>query len=67
MKILNQQLKRLTKIILSLFKVNCYTETTKPTITPISKQEIDYPPDFVLAIPKDPQAKLFTLVQALLS
>ena len=34
------------------------TETTnEPTVTPIPKQEIDYHPKIVLAIPKDPQAK----------
>jgi hypothetical protein len=33
------------------------TEITKPTITPIPKQEIDYGPEIVLAIPKDLQAK----------
>jgi hypothetical protein len=33
------------------------TETTKPAITPIPKQKIDYHPKIVLMIPKDPQAK----------
>jgi hypothetical protein len=33
------------------------TETTKPTITPIPKQKIDYHPKIVLMIPKDPEAK----------
>jgi hypothetical protein len=32
------------------------TEISKPTITPIPKQEIDYHPKIVLVIPKDPQA-----------
>jgi hypothetical protein len=32
-------------------------EIVKPTVTPIPKQEIDYHPKIVLAIPKDPQAK----------
>ncbi len=41
------------------------TEITKPTITPIPKQEIDYGPEIVLAIPKDLQAKWLTLLQAL--
>jgi hypothetical protein len=30
------------------------TKTSEPTITPIPKQEIDYRPKIVLAIPKDP-------------
>jgi hypothetical protein len=33
------------------------TKIFEPTITPIPKQEIDYHPEIVLAIPKDPQAK----------
>jgi hypothetical protein len=33
------------------------TEIVEPTVTPIPKQEIDYRPEIVLAIPKDPQAK----------
>jgi hypothetical protein len=33
------------------------TKTAKPTITLIPKQKIDYRPEIVLAIPKDPQAK----------
>jgi hypothetical protein len=33
------------------------TEIVEPTVTPIPKQEIDYHPKIVLAIPKDPQAK----------
>jgi hypothetical protein len=33
------------------------TEIAKPTITLIPKQEIDYRPEIVLAIPKDSQAK----------
>jgi hypothetical protein len=40
------------------------TEIAKPTITPIPKQEIDYRPEIVLAIPKDPQAKRLTLLRA---
>jgi hypothetical protein len=32
------------------------TKTIKPTVTPIPKQEIDYRPEIVLAIPKNPQA-----------
>jgi hypothetical protein len=38
------------------------TEIVEPTVTPISKQEIDYCPEIVLAIPKDPQAKRLTLL-----
>jgi hypothetical protein len=38
------------------------TEIVEPTITPILKQEIDYHPKIVLAIPKDPQAKRLTLL-----
>jgi hypothetical protein len=38
------------------------TEMVEPTITPIPKQEIDYRPKIVLAIPKDPQAKQLTLL-----
>jgi hypothetical protein len=38
------------------------TKIVKPTITPIPKQEIDYPPKIVLAIPTDPQAKQLTLL-----
>jgi hypothetical protein len=37
----------------------------EPTITQILKQEIDYHPEIVLTIPKDPQAKQLTLLQAL--
>jgi hypothetical protein len=33
------------------------TEIIEPTVTLIPKQEIDYRPEIVLAIPKDPQAK----------
>jgi hypothetical protein len=33
------------------------TEIVEPTVTLIPKQEIDYHPKIVLAIPKDPQAK----------
>jgi hypothetical protein len=33
------------------------TKTAKPTVTLIPKQEIDYHPEIVLAIPKDPQVK----------
>jgi hypothetical protein len=33
------------------------TKTAKPTVTLIQKQEIDYHPEIVLAIPKDPQVK----------
>jgi hypothetical protein len=33
------------------------TEIVEPTVTLIPKQEIDYHPEIVLAIPKDPQAK----------
>jgi hypothetical protein len=33
------------------------TDTAKPTLTPILKQEIDYCPKIVFAIPKDPQAE----------
>jgi hypothetical protein len=33
------------------------TEIVEPTVTPIPKQEIDYRPEIVLAIPKDLQAK----------
>jgi hypothetical protein len=33
------------------------TEIVEPTVTLILKQEIDYHPKIVLAIPKDPQAK----------
>jgi hypothetical protein len=33
------------------------TKIVEPTVTPIPKQEIDYRPEIVLAIPKDPQAK----------
>jgi hypothetical protein len=38
------------------------TKIVKPTVTPIPKQEIDYGPEIVLAIPKDPQAKQLTLL-----
>jgi hypothetical protein len=38
------------------------TEIVEPTVTPIPKQEIDYRPEIVLAIPKDLQAKLLTLL-----
>jgi hypothetical protein len=38
------------------------TEISKPTITPILKQEIDYHPKIVLAIPKDPQGNRLTLL-----
>jgi hypothetical protein len=38
------------------------TKTAEPTVTPIPKQEIDYHPKIVLAIPKDPQAKQLTLL-----
>jgi hypothetical protein len=41
------------------------TKIAEPTVTPIPKQEIDYHPEIVLAIPKDPQAKRFTFLQAL--
>jgi hypothetical protein len=41
------------------------TKTAEPTVTPIPKQEIDYHPKIVLAIPKDPQAKQLTLLRAL--
>jgi hypothetical protein len=34
----------------------------EPTVTPISRQEIDYHPKNVFAIPKDPQAKRLTLL-----
>jgi hypothetical protein len=33
------------------------TEIVEPTVTPIPKQEIDYRPKIILAIPKDTQAK----------
>jgi hypothetical protein len=33
------------------------TKIANATITPILKQEIDYHPKIVLAIPKDPQGK----------
>jgi hypothetical protein len=33
------------------------TEIVQPTVTLIPKQEIEYHPEIVLAIPKDPQAK----------
>jgi hypothetical protein len=38
------------------------TEIAKPAVTPIPKQEIDYRPEIVLAIPKDPQATRLTLL-----
>jgi hypothetical protein len=38
------------------------TKIAEPIITPIPKQEIDYRPEIVLAIPKDPQAKRLTLL-----
>jgi hypothetical protein len=38
------------------------TEIVKPTVTPIPKQEIDYRPEIVLAIPRDLQAKRLTLL-----
>jgi hypothetical protein len=38
------------------------TEISKPTVTPIPKQIIDYHPAIVLAIPKDPQANRLTLL-----
>jgi hypothetical protein len=41
------------------------TEIVEPTVTPIPKQEIDYRPEIVLTIPKDPQAKRLTLLRAL--
>jgi hypothetical protein len=41
------------------------TKIIKPIVTPIPKQEIDYHPKIVLAIPKDPQAKRLTLLRAL--
>jgi hypothetical protein len=41
------------------------TMIVEPTITPIPKQEIDYRPEIVLVIPKDPQAKQLTLLRAL--
>jgi hypothetical protein len=41
------------------------TEIVEPTVTPIPKQEIDYRPEIVLAIPKDLQAKRLTLLRAL--
>jgi hypothetical protein len=41
------------------------TEIAEPTITLIPKQEIDYRPEIVLAIPIDPQAKQLTLLRAL--
>jgi hypothetical protein len=41
------------------------TEIVEPTVTLIPKQEIDYRPEIVLAISKDPQAKQLTLLQAL--
>jgi hypothetical protein len=42
------------------------TEISEPTIVPILKQEIDCHPKIVLAIPKDPQPKRLTLIQALI-
>jgi hypothetical protein len=41
------------------------TAIVEPTITPIPKQEIDYHPEIVLAIPKKPKAKRLTLLRAL--
>jgi hypothetical protein len=41
------------------------SEIAEPTVTPITKQEIDYHPEIVLAIPKYPQAKRLTLPRAL--
>jgi hypothetical protein len=38
------------------------TEISKPTVTPIPKQIIDYHPAIVLAIPKDHQANRLTLL-----
>jgi hypothetical protein len=38
------------------------TEIVEPNVTPIPKQEIDYRPEIVLTIPKDPQAKRLTLL-----
>jgi hypothetical protein len=38
------------------------TKIVEPTVTPIPKHEIDYPPEIVLAIPTDLQAKQLTLL-----